>query len=382
MRFLRFILALGFCAGGMISAADGAPARFWISESSTDPGVFGAPTIHVPVGQQRALYIWAQPATTSGGAFRKLDGFSLDVVSLDSSLLPEHDPFIDFVDGTYKVENPTVTGVQKRFQFVTDTFREVAHGGPLLSTLAAESIDEDTPDSLIGLQGVSPFATPAMAGIGNDSDPFRAGSGSNAVWRVGEFSFAPLTSGVNNLYLQIGFQGIHHEGDVVSEACTAESTCLTGTEVIFGGGNVVYNAHNALHRQSTLQSDGFDVRINAISAIPGDYNGNGSVGPEDFQSWKTAFGATVPSGTSADGNRDGVVNGADYVVYRKLRAPGGGSPAFDGAPGGVGAFVVPEPSTLFASTALALCCLLRRRFSSHPSRNTFAATLRYERRDG
>lgn len=50
---------------------------------------------------------------------------------------------------------------------------------------------------------------------------------------------------------------------------------------------------------------------------PGDYSGNGTVGPEDYTAWSDQFGETaVPAGSGADGNSDGVVNAADYVVWR------------------------------------------------------------------
>lgn len=48
--------------------------------------------------------------------------------------------------------------------------------------------------------------------------------------------------------------------------------------------------------------------------LPGDYDKNGEVGPEDFEIWTKQFGSVEPS--SADGNFDGRVTIADYVVWR------------------------------------------------------------------
>jgi hypothetical protein len=51
--------------------------------------------------------------------------------------------------------------------------------------------------------------------------------------------------------------------------------------------------------------------------IPGDYDGNGLVDGADAAAWRANYGLAVEIGTSADGNRDGVVNAADFVVWRK-----------------------------------------------------------------
>lgn len=72
-------------------------------------------------------------------------------------------------------------------------------------------------------------------------------------------------------------------------------------------------------------------------AIPGDYNGNGSVGPEDYTKWKTDFGLAVVAGTGADGNENAKVDAADYTVWRD-NLGASGSASLSGA--------VPEPSAI------------------------------------
>lgn len=64
-----------------------------------------------------------------------------------------------------------------------------------------------------------------------------------------------------------------------------------------------------------------DIRLTSIApAVPGDYDGNGSVGEEDYSLWASSFGSTVL--LDADGNGDGVVDAADYTVWRdNLPAP-------------------------------------------------------------
>jgi hypothetical protein len=84
------------------------------------------------------------------------------------------------------------------------------------------------------------------------------------------------------------------------------------------------------------------------NAVIGDYNGNLTVGPEDYVKWKDDYGKWVAKGGGADGNGDGIVNAADYTVWRNaLGGPNEG--------GGSALNNVPEPSAvlLVCVTAIA-----------------------------
>lgn len=74
----------------------------------------------------------------------------------------------------------------------------------------------------------------------------------------------------------------------------------------------------------------------AIS-VPGDYDGNGSVGPEDYALWKATFGATSGD-MRADGNLDNVIDAADYTFWRDRVSDNTGSDATNGV-------ALPEPRT-------------------------------------
>jgi hypothetical protein len=107
------------------------------------------------------------------------------------------------------------------------------------------------------------------------------------------------------------------------------------------------------------------VEENAGSLIrDGDYNFDGAVEEADHVTWTQQYGmqqggAASPwplNGDFANGNRDSIVDAADYVVYRKFSAEAGGSPgAFSAA--------VPEPSTGFVFGFVAAILVLRRQRS-------------------
>jgi hypothetical protein len=83
-----------------------------------------------------------------------------------------------------------------------------------------------------------------------------------------------------------------------------------------------------------------DVALTSL-ATPGDYDGNGSVGPEDYELWKITYGEAIEPGADADGNRNGRIDVGDYTVWRdNLAGPGGGALA-----GVVGA-AAPEPHSI------------------------------------
>lgn len=102
------------------------------------------------------------------------------------------------------------------------------------------------------------------------------------------------------------------------------------------------------------------VNENAALLIrDGDYDFDGDVDTADYTTWMQQFGSTGPwpiNGDFADGNRDTIVNAADYVLWRKFQGEGGA-----GSGAGLSGSV-PEPSllTLFGGTAAALLLLRKR----------------------
>ena len=80
--------------------------------------------------------------------------------------------------------------------------------------------------------------------------------------------------------------------------------------------------------------------------LPGDFDGSGTVDPDDFISWSAQFGTTVNPFTGADGNGDGIVDAADFTIWRDTLGATGVNSAVGGS-----TVVVPEPA------AILLACL-------------------------
>jgi hypothetical protein len=94
----------------------------------------------------------------------------------------------------------------------------------------------------------------------------------------------------------------------------------------------------------------------AVPVIPGDYDGNGSVGPEDFNLWKSTFGSTT--NLAADGNGNHIIDAGDFTVWRDHLGSNVGA-------GSSSALSVPEPPcwTIFLVGVIAIGLRRRDRFT-------------------
>jgi T5SS/PEP-CTERM-associated repeat protein len=99
----------------------------------------------------------------------------------------------------------------------------------------------------------------------------------------------------------------------------------------------------------TANSVQLAVQIEGATIIDGDYNQDGIVDAADYTVWRDSLGATGPN-LAADGDGNGIVDQADYAVWRG--SFGNSSAVF--APGTT---AVPEPTTLLLSVVgLVLAC--------------------------
>ena len=81
--------------------------------------------------------------------------------------------------------------------------------------------------------------------------------------------------------------------------------------------------------------------VNAPIAPPGDYNQNGVVDAADYVIWRRTLGQNVPNGTGADGDGNGIVQQNDYAFWRARFGNTNGAGAAHTAS-------VPEPGSLAA----------------------------------
>lgn len=110
-----------------------------------------------------------------------------------------------------------------------------------------------------------------------------------------------------------------------------------------------------------LRAGGFAyLRAVAPSNIPGDYNHNGIVDAADYTLWRDTLGSNVTPGSGADGNANARIDQGDYNFWKSRFGQVAGSAAsFGGTP-------IPEPAgaviILMGATLLALA----RRSSRQP----------------
>ena len=89
---------------------------------------------------------------------------------------------------------------------------------------------------------------------------------------------------------------------------------------------VVGAGHGFGTQSATVDAEAIAFLTEQLSRIPGDYNGDDTVGSDDYGLWKANFGSMMFA--AADGNANGIVDAADYIVWRSnlgtsLSADGG-----------------------------------------------------------
>lgn len=93
----------------------------------------------------------------------------------------------------------------------------------------------------------------------------------------------------------------------------------------------------------TIQLYELSLSITA-AVLPGDYNRDGMVDAADYVLWRNTQGQTVTAGSGADGNSDGQITSADFSVWR----------SHFGQAAGTGSGVVPAGTTVPESAAVAI----------------------------
>ncbi len=65
----------------------------------------------------------------------------------------------------------------------------------------------------------------------------------------------------------------------------------------------------------SLLTASFDVE--SPSGLPGDYNSDGTVNDDDLTMWSAEYSTSVSPGTGADGSENGLVDGADFLLWQR-----------------------------------------------------------------
>ena len=136
----------------------------------------------------------------------------------------------------------------------------------------------------------------------------------------------PKTTGGSASFAQLFNSGVKQvvamdlDGDGARDVATVGGSSGSGlVEVFFS------SAAPGSHRLRLNGSDaavGRNFGLTATApAIPGDYDGSGTVDQADYAFWKTNFGATSGPGLAADGNNDGHVDAIDYAIWRENLDP-------------------------------------------------------------
>ena len=101
------------------------------------------------------------------------------------------------------------------------------------------------------------------------------------------------------------------------------------------------------------------VRTN-LAGLAGDYNHNGVVDMADYVLWRDTLNQNVTPGSGADGNGNGIVDQSDYSVWRANFGTAAGSGAGSGS---LSTSSVPEPfsALLLAVGAVVVYCGIRPR---------------------
>lgn len=126
------------------------------------------------------------------------------------------------------------------------------------------------------------------------------------------------------------------------------SATLTAAPASPGDVIVRYAAH-----ESTV-FDGPQLIVSHAPLVnPGDYNQDGVVDAADYVVWRDQVGQIVPVGTAADGTRDGLINHDDYEAWRQR---------FGEITSGMGAsnatgLSVPEPGTCVMALMALVCAV-------------------------
>lgn len=119
-------------------------------------------------------------------------------------------------------------------------------------------------------------------------------------------------------------------------------------------GNSMFVDDQLMFDLSTIAGDQFLTIENTFVPTTGDYNGDGVVDAADYTVWRATLGDSVAAGTGADGDMSGTIDEGDFLAWRTAYGNALGSAS--------AAATVPEPaSLLLVAMSMAAGLVARRR---------------------
>lgn len=155
--------------------------------------------------------------------------------------------------------------------------------------------------------------------------------------------------------------------DGTTDLASASAQPAGGTESI---SNLLLPAAGQYFVRISGASDTIQLYQLSLTPSPillGDYNKDGRVDGGDYVVWRNSQGQSIAQGSGADGSFDGQINAADYTVWRSHfgQTTSSGSGSGDGSLSGIAA--VPEPGSILLMLGMALIAtttVVRRRQTS------------------
>jgi hypothetical protein len=150
----------------------------------------------------------------------------------------------------------------------------------------------------------------------------------------------PENTGYYTSFTSLSFAALHADSFLAIDGSGMHPDfSAAGPTIVFGFANSNSGTGAFSHRTTHSDFDNFNATINFTPSLLGDYNQDGVVDAADYTVWRDTLGSKTD--LRADGDRDGTIGTGDYNVWKtnfgQHVAQGAGADSLR---------AIPEPSTL------------------------------------